>query len=164
MHVVADTHMLAAPVVSNTQAGDLRWRPHATYARQWAAAQAVLDAEAAAAAAFSRRTSGATAVSGDGDGGDGGRWGPLAGFKASADGWMHRIRDTGARLLRPSAAGGLSGRGSSIWGALSSRATSKALSTAVSSRVPSETAGDAGGDGGGGGGGGGAAAVGLHRQ
>lgn len=125
------------------QAGDLRWRPSPAYSELWAAAEAVLAAEAAAAVVYSRRSSGSSADSGKA--GPGGRWSSLAGLRASADGWMQRMTDGFAGGLQriKGAGGGLfarsheegadgarSGR-SSIWG-FASRATSKATSKATS--------------------------------
>lgn len=120
------------------QAGDIRWRPNATYALQWAKAEAVVAAEQAAAAlnkvASMRRSSSST-----GGVQDTPRWTSLANFKASADDWVHKVAGGMSNFSIGkflSAAGAISGRASQ-W-AFGSRASSKAVS-AVTSRTGSET-------------------------
>jgi hypothetical protein len=127
------------PLYCCVQAGDLRWRPHPAYSQLWCAAEAVLAAEAAAAVAASYpRRSSDSSVGADGEAGPGGRWSSLAGLRASADGWMHRVTGglTGGLQRIQRDARGLfrrdtdrSGR-SSIWGNFGSRATSNAASMA----------------------------------
>jgi hypothetical protein len=128
------------------QGGDLRWRPNAAYSHQWAAADAELAAEqaaAAAAAALNRSSSGSMRRSDSSSGeisGDGQHWSSLAHFRASADGWVHRVTDGFQKLKVTSffsgmAEGAVSGRS---W--FGSRSSSKAIPSGVCSRAVSEAA------------------------
>ncbi|KAF8072369.1 NaCP60E [Scenedesmus sp. PABB004] len=151
--VVAGRDAVMKAALLRRQAGDLRWRPHAAYGPQWAAAEAALAAEqaaAAAAAAAALSRSGILRRS-DAGGGDEGSapFRALANVRATADGWVARVADGLTRLKArrlfssTGAEGGLSAR----WGWGGSRAGSKAASEAASraaseaaSRAVSETA------------------------
>ncbi|WIA07983.1 hypothetical protein OEZ85_007455 [Tetradesmus obliquus] len=144
--VVAARHGVLKSALQRRQGGDLRWRPNAAYSQQWAAAEAELAAEqaaAAAAAALNRSSSGGMRRSNSSSGevdADAQHWSSLAHFRASADGWVHRVTDGFQKLKVTSffsgmAEGAVSGRS---W--FGSRSSSKAIPSNVCSRAVSEAA------------------------
>ncbi|WIA28050.1 hypothetical protein OEZ86_010635 [Tetradesmus obliquus] len=144
--VVAARHGVLKSALQRRQGGDLRWRPNAAYSQQWAAAEAELAAEqaaAAAAAALNRSSSGGMRRSNSSSGevnADAQHWSSLAHFRASADGWVHRVTDGFQKLKVTSffsgmAEGAVSGRS---W--FGSRSSSKAIPSNACSRAVSEAA------------------------
>jgi hypothetical protein len=80
---------------ASPQGGDLRWRPNAAYAQQWAAAEAAVAAEQAAAAAAAVATrSSSSSLDGMGDSARP----SLTNIRASMDGWLHKVTGGVQRL------------------------------------------------------------------